>query len=294
MMPNLMNRALQKALRVCGPIVSDRFFVSGLFYLIMGRRLDLDNPQTMNEKLCWLKLHHRDPLLTTLVDKIAVKDYVGKILGSEYVCPLIKVWDSVDDIDFDALPDSFVLKTNHSGGNTGVVVCPDKSKLNIAEAKEKLRRSMKEDIYRRFREWPYKDVERKVFAEKFLGDNLTDYKFYCFNGYTDCVLLCIDRQKGEPKFYFFNKEWQLCRYNKRGKEAPENFTLPQPPNMERMFEMASQLSEGFPFVRMDFYDVDGDIFFGEYTFYPSSGYDPNRLLESDRYFGHLIDLSLVK
>jgi len=108
------------------------------------------------------------------------------------------------------------------------------------------------------------------------------------------VLLCIDRQKGAPKFYFFNKEWKLCRYNKRGKEAPADFTLPQPPNMPKLFDFASQLSKGFPYVRMDFYDVDGKLYFGEFTFYPSSGCDPNRLPESDLYFGSKIDLSLIK
>jgi len=285
---------LEKGLHGLSPLIPDRLFVEWLYFAIMDRRLDLKHPQTMNEKLCWLKLHQRDPLLTRLVDKIAVKEHVASLLGAEYVCPLIKVWDKVDDIDFDALPERFVLKSNHSGGNIGVVVCPDKKQLDFAAAKDKLKQSMREDIYDRYREWPYKNVVKKVFAEEYLGDNLTDYKFYCFNGKVDCVLLCIDRQLGDPKFYFFNREWKLCRYNKRGKEAPEGFTLPQPPNMGKMFELAAQLSKGFPFVRMDFYDVDGSIYFGEYTFYPSSGCDPNRLSESDLHFGSMIDLSMVK
>lgn len=293
-MCKILRKILEKALYVLAPIIPDRPYVKWLYYSIMGRRLDLAHPQTMNEKLCWLKLHQRDPQLTQLVDKIAVKDHVARLIGEEYVCPLIQVWDSPADIDFEALPDQFVLKTNHSGGNTGVIVCADKKQLNVAEAKAKLEASLHEDIYLRFREWPYKDVPRKVFAEQYLGDNLADYKFYCFNGHVDCVLMCIDRQLGDPKFYFFDSDWQLCRYNKRGKQAPADFTLPRPKNIGKMFELASKMSEGFPFVRMDFYDVDGKIYFGEYTFYPSSGCDPERLPESDLHFGSQIDLTMVE
>ena len=120
-----------------------------------------------------------------------------------------------------------------------------------------------------------------------------DYKFYCFNGDVDCVLLCVDRQIGAPKFYFFSQEWKLLRYNLRGKAAPADFTLPKPKNIDRLFELAAFLSKGFPFVRMDFYDVDGKCYFGEYTFYPASGLDKNRLPKMDRYFGEKIDLSIV-
>ena len=271
----------------------DHIYLKLLYYLIMGKRLHLSNPKTMNEKLQWLKIAQRNPLLTTLVDKLSVKDYVAKTIGSEYVCPLLGSWDSFDDIDFSSLPNQFVLKTNHSGGNTGVVICQDKSLFDIKEAREKLTSSMAFDIFPRYREWPYKNIRKKIFAEQFLGEDIVDYKFYCFNGDADCVLLCIDRQKGDPKFYFFNREWQLLRYNKRGKEAPEGFTLPKPSNMDEMFDLASRMSKGFPFVRMDFYDVDGKCYFGEYTFYPASGFDYNRLPATDLYFGEKIDLSLI-
>lgn len=244
----------------------------------------------MNEKLQWLKLYNRKEEYRTLVDKVKVKDVVAKNVGSEYVVPLIGVWDSFDEIDFDKLPDQFVLKTNHSGGNTGVVIVSDKSKFDKAEAKRKLESSLKDDVYKWFREWPYKGMEKKIFAEEYLGSDLVDYKFYCFDGYADCVLLCIDRQVGSPKFYFFDKDWNLCRYNKRGKEAPEGFTLPKPEGIDKMFALASQMSKGMPFVRMDFFDVNGKIYFGEYTFFPASGYDNNRLPESDLYFGKKIDL----
>ncbi|MCF0187188.1 MAG: hypothetical protein HUJ98_11945, partial [Bacteroidaceae bacterium] len=152
------------------------------------------------------------------------------------------LWDSVDDIDFDVLPEKFVMKTNHSGGNTGVVICRDKNKLDKELAISKLANSLsKHNIYRDFREWPYKNIKPKIFVEPLLESKedpkaeLTDYKFFCFDGHVDSVMICVDRQIGSPKFYFFDKDWQLRRYNKRGKEAPSDFTLPKPKNLDKMF-----------------------------------------------------------
>lgn len=277
-------------LRRVGCLIPDKLQIESYFYLEMGKKLDLKNPKTMNEKLQWLKLYNRKEEYRSLVDKIKVKDIVAQNIGSEYVVPLLGVWDSFDEIDFSKLPDQFVLKTNHSGGSTGVVVVNDKSKFDKAEAKRNLESSLKNDVYKWFREWPYKGMDKKIFAEEYLGSDLVDYKFYCFDGDADCVLLCVDRQLGAAKFYFFDKEWNLCRYNKRGKEAPEGFTLPKPEGIDKMFELASHMSKGMPFVRMDFYNVNGKIYFGEYTFFPASGYDTNRLPESDLYFGQKIKL----
>lgn len=285
---------LKRAVTKLSPIFGDKTYISLMYYLYTGRRLHLDNPQTMREKLQWLKLNFREPLMTTLVDKLAVKKYVREILGDEFVIPVIEEWDSADAIDFSTLPHQFVLKTTHSGGNTGVVICNDKKKLDTERARQKLSTAMGVDIYKRYREWPYKNVKKKIFAEQFLGDDLTDYKFYCFNGIADSVLICVDRQKGAVKYYFFDHDWKLCRYNKWGVEAPADFTLPRPQTLDRMFELAANLSKGFPFIRVDFYDVRGKIYFGEFTFYPSSGFSLNgRLEETDKYFGKLIDLSIV-
>lgn len=277
-------------LRRVGCLIPDKLQIESYFYLEMGKKLDLKNPKTMNEKLQWLKLYNRKEEYRSLVDKIKVKDIVAQNIGSEYVVPLLGVWDSFDEIDFTKLPNQFVLKTNHSGGSTGVIVVNDKSKFDKAEAKRNLESSLKNDVYKWFREWPYKGMDKKIFAEEYLGSDLVDYKFYCFDGDADCVLLCVDRQIGAAKFYFFDKEWNLCRYNKRGKEAPEGFTLPKPEGIDKMFELASHMSKGMPFVRMDFYNVNGKIYFGEYTFFPASGYDTNRLPESDLYFGQKIKL----
>lgn len=289
-----VTRILKSLLRRLSPLFGDKTYLKLLYRLDMGKSLDFSNCRTMNEKLQWLKINNRYPLLTKIVDKIEVKEYVGSIIGDEYIIPTLKIWDNPEKIDLSYLPNSFVIKTNHSGGNTGVVIVTDKKNTNLYGIKIRMRRSLKDDIYRNYREWPYKKVNKRIFAEQYLGDNLIDYKFYCFNGEVDSVMLCLGRQNGKTKFYFFDREWRLCRYNKAGKAAPENFTLPKPESMDKMFELASVLSKGFPFVRVDLYNVDGKIYFGELTFFPQSGLDPNRLPETDIYFGDKIDLSLAK
>lgn len=289
---NLKNMRLRLARRF-GWMLGDKLNMKIQYRLEMGKPLDLNNCVTMNEKLQWLKLYNRNPELTSLVDKIEVKKIIAEKIGSEYVIPTIMVWDSAEDIteaEIDSLPQRFVMKTNHSGGNSGVSICRNKDEWDSNEAIQKMKLSLKTDISRAFGEWPYKNVRRKIFAEEYLGDNIVDYKFYCFNGYVDVVLLCIGRQDGPTKFYFFDREWNLKRYNKAGKAAPEGFTVPKPEGIDKMFEIASELSVGFPFVRVDLYNVNGKIYFGEMTFFPASGFDYNRLTESDRYFGNLIKL----
>lgn len=227
-----------------------------------------------------------------MVDKVLAKKYVAGLIGEQYIVPTLGVWNHFDEIDFDTLPNQFVLKTNHSGGNTGVVICKDKMHFDKSEARRKLEQSLKTDISKTHVEWPYRNIERKILAEEYLGDDVIDYKFYCFDGVADVVLLCTERATGNPKFYFFDKEWKLRRLNKRGKEAPENFTLPMPKGMPEMFNIADKLSEGIPFARVDLYNINGTIYFGEITLYPASGYDSNRLPEADLYFGQKIKLPM--
>lgn len=276
--------------------VSDEEYLRQIYRFRMGRDLNLDNPKTLNEKLQWLKLHNRKPEYTTMVDKYEVKKYVAKLIGEEYIIPTLGVWNNVEDIELDKLPNQFVLKCTHDSGS--IVICKDKSKLDFEAAKKKLKKGLKRNLFWYGREWPYKNVKRRIIAEKYMTDSpdideFTDYKFYCFNGYVDCVLTCIERSTGNPKFYFFDKDWKLLRYNKRGKEAPADFTLPKPENIEEMFRIASELSKGIPFLRVDLYNSSGKIYFGELTFFPDSGWDPNRLPEIDLYFGDLVDLERV-
>lgn len=275
---------------------SDEEYVKKIYQASMGTPLDLDNPQTFNEKLQWLKLYDRRPEYTMMVDKYLVRKYIADKLGEEYLIPLLGVWDNPDDIDFDKLPNQFVLKCNHNSG-LGMCICKNKSKLNIEKVKKELRKGLKQDYYLRGREWPYKDVPRKIIAEKYItenGNDLIDYKFFCFNGQLDSVMLCLERNTGNTKFYFFDRYWNLCRYNIRGKEAPKDFTLSKPYNIEKMFEIAEELSKGLPFARIDLYNVNGQIYFGEITLFPDSGFDSNLLLETDKYWGKLIHLEEVK
>ena len=276
-----------------GKLFPDTLYLRLLYYLTFGKRLNLKSPKTFSEKLQWLKLYHRKPYLTQLVDKLAVKAHVSKILGEEYVCPVINYWDHIEDIDFDQLPDSFVLKTTHRGGNVGVVICKDKKTFDRQTALSKLSDSMRVDGFYRYREWPYKNVPHRIVAEKYLGDNLVDYKFYCFNGHADCLLVCTDRQKGHVAYYFVDRDWNILPYNEYSKNVPAGFTLPRPDCVDEMFELASKMSKGFPFIRIDFFYVDGHIYFGEYTFYPASGLDPSKTPEFEKHAGDLIDLSLV-
>lgn len=276
--------------------LSDRRYIKLVYWLRMNKTLHLDTPQTFNEKLQWLKLHDRKPEYTMMADKYLVREYIAKELGEEYLIPLIGVWDDPDEIDFDALPNQFVLKCNHNSG-LGMCICKDKSKLNIEEVKKDLRKGLEQNYYLTGREWVYKDIPRKVIAEKYMTDysgGLIDYKFMCFNGYVDSVMVCVDRHLEDTKFYFFDEEWNLKRLNVRGKEAPEDFTINKPDCMNQMFSIAKTLSQGLPFVRVDLYECNNQIYFGELTFFPQSGFDSNLLPETDKYFGDLINLEDVK
>lgn len=296
-MMNIFKKIIIRIVRRFHFLFTDEAFLKILYYLYMGKRLNLSDPKTMNEKMQWLKLYDRKPEYTQMVDKLLAKELYGQVLGKEYIVPTLGVWEKFDDIDFEKLPDKFVLKTNHSGGNTGVVICHDKSTFNKNDAKKKLEKSLKTDVYKSYGEWPYKGIKKRIFAEELIGkegEELLDYKFYCFDGYVDSVLVCMDRQIGDPKFYFFDKNWELKRYNKRGKMAPKDFTIPKPANIDKMFEIAAKISKGIPHLRVDLYNVDGKIYFGESTFFTASGFDANRLPEADLYFGGLITLPSQK
>lgn len=248
--------------------------------------------------LKWLKLYNRIPQYTVMVDKYRVREYIAERLGEQYLIPLLGVWNDPKEIDFDKLPNQFVLKCNHNSG-LGMCICKDKSKLDVKKVKAKLKNGLKQNYYLVGREWPYKDVAKKIICEKYMTDydgtnEFTDYKFFCFNGKVDCVMVCTERSTGNPKFFFFDNEWNLCRYNVRGKSAPKAFTVPKPGNVNEMFAIAAKLSENIPFSRIDLYNSNGQIYFGEITFFPDSGFDFNILPETDIYFGNLIDLESVK
>lgn len=277
--------------------ITDEIYIKWLYRLKFGKKLNLENPKTFQEKIQWLKLYNKKPEYTQMVDKYEVKSYISALIGEQYIIPTLGVWDTPEDIDWEKLPQQFVLKTTHGGGNGGVVVCQDKSKLTKGQAVAKLKKSLKQDIYKTYREWPYKNVKKRIIAEAYMSDDsefnkgdLTDYKFYCFNGNAYKVMVCTDRNIGKPKFYSFDKAWNLLRHNNMGKAAPADFTLPKPEGMEEMFDLVEKIAAKLPFARVDMYYVKDRIYFGEVTFYPASGLDPNILPEIDLLYGEMLTL----
>ena len=259
-----------------------------------GRELDFDHLETLDDKIQWLKLYRNTDKKADLADKYKVRDFVRNTIGESYLIPLLGVYDKPEEIDFESLPDRFVIKANHGCGYNLIV--KDKAKLDLPETIDKLKYWLSENYaFKNGLELQYAKIERKLLIEEYLEDSngeLNDYKFYCFGPRVECVVVCLNRGKGKTVFYLFDRDWNLLRNNKAGKEAPEGFTLPKPENMDKMFDLAGVLSEasGEPFVRVDLYNCDGRILFGEMTFTPASGADRKRSEESDLYFGSLLDL----
>ncbi len=275
---------------------SDRIYLSLLYYAHFKRKIDWKKLRTFNEKLQWLKLYDRQNDYTLLVDKQSAKKIIGEIIGEEHIIPTLGVWDDWNDfmLSKQLLPEKFVLKCTHDSASTVVV---DSTKANWNELRVFYEKRLASNFYLLGREWPYKNIIPRLMAEPYMSDDsalnnggLTDYKFHCFNGNVDNVMVCIDRNIGFPKFYFFDRHWRLLRINKRGKDAPKDFSLPKPQNIDQMFEIASLLSKGKPFVRVDLYVVNQIIYFGELTFYPSSGFDSNLLEETDVLWGNKLIL----
>lgn len=292
-------RALISAILVrLAPIIPDRQFLKWMFRLKMGYKLNLDNPQTFSEKLQWLKLYNRKPEYTQMVDKYEAKKYVANIIGEEYIIPTLGVWDKFDDIDFDKLPNQFVLKTTHGGGNTGVVICKDKSSFDKAKAKQKLERSLKSDIYKSLKEWPYKNVKKRIIAEEYLSEDITpenptgdiiDYKFFCFNGEAKAVLIATERHSTTGVcFDYFDKDFNHYPFEQGGPNSTKEILKPK--YLDEMWEIANKLSCGLPHIRVDLYCINGHIYFGELTFFDSSGFAEFKPEEWNGIFGDWIKL----
>lgn len=274
-----------------GRQMSDKTYLQCKWWVNNGKKLDLENPVTFNEKLQWLKLYNRNPMYTTMVDKYEAKKYVANIISDEHIIPTLGIYDSVEDIDFDSLPNQFVLKCTHDSG--GIVICQDKTQLNRKEAIKKLRKGLKSNFYWTNREWPYKNVTPRIIAEKYMtnGDGeLRDYKFFCFDGVPRVMFIASDRfnKEEETKFDFFDMEFNHLPF----RNGHPNATRPieRPAEFDEMRMLASKLSKGIPQVRVDFYDVNGQIYFGEMTFFHWSGFvkfDPE---EWDYKIGEMIEL----
>ena len=286
----LQNKRLEGAY---GKKLSDEAYLKKAFKLRMGKKLDLDNPKTFSEKLQWLKLYDRKPEYTVMVDKYLVRKYIAEKLGEEYLIPLLGVWDSPEEIDFEALPEQFVLKCNHNSG-AGMYICTDKSKMDVEKVKAELRKGLAQDYYLHGREWPYKNVPRKIVAEKYMVDEsgyeLKDYKFFCFDGEVKALFIAKDRTKEdeETKFDFFDADFNHLPFtNGHPNAEPPYF---KPDKFEEMKELAKVLSAGIPQLRVDFYNINGKIYFWELTFSHWSGMVPFSPEEWDYKFGEWIKL----
>lgn len=265
---------------------SDKIYLQFMYFLRMGRQLNLKNPTRFTEKLQWIKLYYRLPLLTTLVDKDKVKPYVANIIGEEHIIKTIGVWDRFESINFDILPQKFVLKTTNGGGGTNVVICRDKDDLDKDKAKRMIERGLKQDIYKNLREWPYKNVSHRIICEEYMEDGsgeLRDYKFFCFDGVPKVMLLASNRYTAH-NFNYYDMEFnKLPITSVDGTQSSEVFAKPE--DFEEMKMIASKLSKGFPHVRVDLYSCEGRVYFGELTFFDSSGFDNMSSDEWDLKFG---------
>ena len=292
------NRAqfMDSCVKNLGFMIPDKQYLSLRYRCIMGSWINWKNPQTFTEKLQWLKLYNRKPEYTKMVDKYAVKEYVAKKIGEEYIIPTLGVWDKPEDIDWDSLPNQFVLKTTHGGGGGGVVICKDKATFDKTTAIAKLKESMASDIYSGLREWPYKNVPKRIIAEKFMAPEkntasaeLLDYKFFCFNGKVRFFKVDFGRFV-EHHANYYSPEGELLEFGEQGLEPDPNYPIELPNNLKEMISLAEKLSANEPFLRVDLFNVNGRIFFGELTFYPASGMLPWTTEEADMKIGKYLKL----
>lgn len=258
--------------------MADDEYLKQMFKIKLGKDLDLLNPITFNEKLQWLKLYDRKPIYTTMVDKFAVKKYVAEIIGEQYIIPTLGVWNSAEEIDFNMLPDQFVLKCTHDSHSH--VICRDKKTLNRAEAVDRLRKALKRDYYLRFREWPYKNVKPRVIAEAYLedefGKELRDYKVLCFNGVPKLIELHQGRFTDHQTQDFYDTNWVKTGISQAGLSDYQvtETSVPKPAALDEMLKLSAKLAKDISHVRIDWYIIRGRLYFGEITFYDGSGFDP--------------------
>lgn len=272
--------------------LEDKRYLNILYESIFNKKINWKNPQTFNEKLQWLKIYDRNPNYTKMVDKYDAKQYVGEIIGKEHIIPTLGVYDKFEDINLDELPNQFVLKCTHDSGT--VVICKDKTKLNIKDVKNKLNKCLKRNYYYSFREWPYKNIKPRIIAEQYMEDKsgeLIDYKVYAFDGKCDYVMTCVDRAKKETKFIYYDKQWNMKKeFSKDGIKYGDSLNIDKPKNLDKMFKFAEILSKEIPFVRVDFYEINGQLYFGELTFFPSGGFDDSRTKECQQYLDNTLKI----
>lgn len=268
--------------------IPDEMYLKMAFKAFHGYEPDLEHPKTFNEKLQWLKLNDRRNIYTTMVDKYEVKKYVSDIIGKKYIIPTLGIWDDFDDIDFSQLPESFVLKCTHDSGS--VVLVRDKDNWDKEKAKKVLERGLSKNYFWSGREWPYKNVKPRIIAEKMVDLNPIDYKWICINGEPKVLCMCMDRQKGNLTFNYYDMNFNLLPFEWVHPSCKTG-NIKRPKNFDEMRILSQKLSENIPEVRVDFYDINGQVYFGELTFYHQSGFAPFYPKEWDLKLGQLLDLT---
>ena len=284
-----------KLFRKLSRLIPDRIYLQIVYFRHFKKFIDFDNPKTFNEKIQWLKLNYRKEEYTNLVDKYRVKQYITKLIGEEYVIPTLGVWKNVDDIDFKSLPEKFVLKCNNDSG--GIVICKNKKDFDEVKAKSFLKERLKNNGYWYGREWPYKNAKPCIIAEKYMEDSISkdlkDYKFFCFNGSMEFFDIDIDRFI-EHRSNYYDRNGNFLPFGKT--YCPPDYTkkIEMPKNLDKMIELAETISHNTVLSRIDFYEIDGQVYFGEITFYPGSGFSPFTDEKWDYKLGDMIDLPNIK
>lgn len=282
-------------------LMPDKIYLKLKYRVVMRKKLDLSNPRTFTEKLQWLKLYNRKPEYTTMVDKYTAKEYVAAKIGGEYIIPTLGIWDRPEDIAWDSLPSQFVLKTTHGGGNLGVVIVKDKSSIDKELILQNLNKNLKLDLYKRSREWPYKNVKKRIMAEKYMFEeanvdgDLTDYKFYCFNG---VPMFCqvIRNRRTKETIDFYDMQWNHMPFVGLTPVACNiipNSPVAKPAYLKLMIGICRNLSKDIPFVRIDLYVIDGKVYFGEITFFPAAGIGKFEPDEWNEKLGEMIKLPVI-
>jgi len=270
--------------------IPDKTFLKMKYWLRIGKKLNLSNPKTFNEKLQWLKLYDRNPKYTDLVDKDKVREYIAKTIGEEYLIPLLEVYDSYEEIDFDKLPNQFVLKCTHDSG--GLVICKNKNEFDIESARKKMNKSLKRNFYYHGREWSYKNIKPKIICEKYMVDEsgveLKDYKIFCFNGEPKIIQVDYNRFIGHKR-NLYDTQWNYIPASIQYPTDPE-VKIMKPEKLNEMLKLAKVLAKDYPHVRVDFYSINEKIYFGEMTFYHGSGFQRFKPESLGRKMGNWIKL----
>lgn len=275
--------------------MDDKKYLKLKYYYKTGKKLDFSNVKTFNEKIQWLKIYDRNTNYIKMVDKYEAKRHVSNLIGKEYIIPTLGIYDKFEEIKFEQLPDQFVIKCTHDSEST--VICKDKNKLDIKSLKKYYNKKIKSNYYYKCREWPYKYIKPRIIAEKYMGTNeqkeLIDYKFFCFNGNPKVILVCSERFSSDNMCEtWFDENWNFLDIIESNHRV--NKKIKKPINFSQMMEFSKKLSRDIPFIRVDFYEINGKIYFGELTFFPAAGFEKFEPEEWDKKLGNMLELPKEK